>query len=121
MPRIFVSQVVLDQWLSAGRGRLEGNLLHMASAEPCVILYIAPAVHFESVEGDGDVQGLIGTVKSVPELTQLGAEHFDTSVVLGGSAYGVRPGFVGVVVNSEGAEARLDGAQWAHVVGQLQP
>jgi len=118
MPRIYVSQALVDRWLVGGRIELDGDLLRLAS--PPTSLFINPAVFFERVDGgDADPHQLVGCVKSSQELAQMGAEHYDTSVVLGEHAYTVQPGFIAVPVGADGTETLLDGGAWQQLVGAL--
>ena len=71
---------------------------------------------FERVDGDDqDPYQVVGCVKSSLELAQMGAEHFDTSVVLGELAYTVEPGFLAVPVGPDGTETLMDGAAWGRL------
>ena len=75
---------------------------------------------FERVDGgDADPHQLVGCVKSSQELAQMGAEHYDTSVVLGEQAYTVQPGFIAVPVGADGTETLLDAGAWQQLVGTL--
>ena len=118
MPRIYVSQALVDRWLVGGHIELDGDLLRLAS--PPTSLFINPAVFFERVDGgDADPHQLVGCVKSSQELAQMGAEHYDTSVVLGDHAYTVQPGFIAVPVGADGTETLLDAGGWQQLVGAL--
>ena len=120
MPRIFVAQTALDRWMGAGTTTLEADLMRFASA-PGVSFYINPAVHFVALDGGGtDPYDIIGSVKSSHELAQMGADHYDTSVLIGESAYSVRPGFVGTPVGADGTEAQLDASAWGRVLGAME-
>lgn len=121
MPRIYVSQSLVDQALGAGRIQLEGDLLRLDAGGVPAQLFINPAVYFERVDGgDQDPHGVVGCVKTAQELAQLGAEHYDTSVVMGECAYTVVPGFLAVPVGGDGTETILDPAGWARLAGALQ-
>ncbi|MBC8074364.1 MAG: hypothetical protein IAG13_38950 [Deltaproteobacteria bacterium] len=121
MPRIYVSQAMVDAWLGAGRTRLDGDLLRLPAEAGAISLYLNPAVHVECIDGaDVDGYGLVGTVRSTQELAQMGAELHDASVVLGEHAYTVRPGFVAVPVGEGGVEAMFDVAAWNRLVATLQ-
>ena len=50
------------------------------------------------VSGTGDVHELAGRVKLRSALEALGAEIFETSMLLGEAAYDVAPGWLGVPV-----------------------
>ena len=83
-------------------------------------LFINPAVYFDRVDGGApDPNGIVGCVKTSQELAQLGAEHYDTSVVMGECAYTVVPGFLAVPVAPDGTEAPLDPGAWSRLVGAL--
>jgi hypothetical protein len=49
----------------------------------------------QEVSGTEDLFDLVGRVKSVNYLTELGAEILETSMILGENAYEVVPGFLG--------------------------
>ncbi len=120
MPRIFVAQALVDQWLAEGMIHLDGELLRVAVGGASTSLFITPAVYFERVDGDDpDPYEVVGCVKSSIELVQMGAEHFDTSVVLGELSYTVEPGFVAVPVGPDGTETLMDGVAWGHLRGAL--
>jgi hypothetical protein len=121
MPRIFVSQALVDGWLGAGRIQLEGDLLHVFAGGASTHLFINPAVFFERVDGaDVDPYDILGSVRSSQELAAMGAEHFESSVVLGDYAYTVRPGFIALPIGPDGTETVLDGGGWAQLVGTLE-
>jgi hypothetical protein len=116
MPRIFVAQTLVDQWLGEGLVQLDGELMRVSAGATPTSLFITPAVWFEQVDGDDqDPYQVVGCVKSSLELAQMGAEHFDTSVVLGELAYTVLPGFVAVPVGPDGTETLMDGASWGRL------
>lgn len=121
MPRIFVAQALVDRWLAEGLIQLDGELLRLSAGGAPTSLFITPAVCFERVDGgdDPDPYQLVGCVKSSLELAQMGAEHFDTSVVLGELAYTVMPGFVAVPVGADGTETLMDGVAWGRLRGML--
>jgi hypothetical protein len=120
MPRIFVGQALMDDWLSAGRIELDGELMRFDAGGVPGSLRISPAVYFERIDGsDSDPYSVVGAVKTTEELTQLGAEHYESSVVLGDFAYTVTPGFVGVPAGPDGAEAAVDAASWQRLVSGL--
>jgi hypothetical protein len=47
------------------------------------------------VAGGGDPNGLLGTVKDMETLAQMGADHMMSSVIYGDTAYEVVNGFLG--------------------------
>jgi hypothetical protein len=100
--------------------QLDGELLRLAAGATPTSLFITQAVYFEQVDGDDhDPYQVVGCVKSSVELAQMGAEHFDTSVVLGELAYTVVPGFVAVPVGPDGTETLMDAASWGRLRGAL--
>lgn len=120
MPRIFVAQSALDRWMNSGGATLDADLMRFAGA-PGVSFYINPAVHFVSVDGGGpDPYDIIGSVKTSHELAQMGADHYDASVLIGESAYSVQPGFVGTPISQNGTEAQLDGGSWGTVLRAIE-
>ena len=121
MPRIYVSQALVAQAMGAGRIQLDGDLLRLDAGGTPAQLFINPAVYFDRVDGgEHDPNGIVGCVKTSQELAQLGAEHYDTSVVMGECAYTVVPGFLAVPVAPDGTEAPLDPGAWARLMGALQ-
>lgn len=120
MPRIFVAQTPVDTWLSTGGVSLEQDLLRV-SGPPSVDLFINPAVWFERIDGgEADPHDVVGRVKTSQELAQMGADHYESSVVMGDYAYTVRPGFIATVVDARGAEVRLDGPTWGRLMQQIE-
>lgn len=129
MPRIYVSQALVDRWLVEARIELDGDLLRVSGAPSS--LFINPAVYFVRIDGGAadtesgtdpraDPNKLVGCVKSSQELAQMGAEHYDTSVVLGEQAYTVQPGFIAVPVGADGTETLMDAEGWSALVATLQ-
>ena len=106
--------------MGAGTTTLDADLMRFAAA-PDVSFYINPAVYFVALDGGGaDPYDVIGSVRSSHELAQMGADHYDTSVLIGESAYSVRPGFVGTPLSANGTEAQLDGASWGRVLAAME-
>lgn len=122
MPRIFVAQTLADSWLSAGRVALERDLLRLSPVGGTATdLFINPAVFFERIDGsESDVNDVVGRVKTAQELAQMGADHYESSVVMGDYAYTVVPGYLAIPVDAKGAELKLDGPAWGRLVGQLE-
>ena len=66
---------------------------------------LRPAIRFLKVSGGADVQDpnqLIGRVKLLDDLLQLGGEQFMESVIVGEVAYDVQTGFLGEPVSPVG-------------------
>ncbi len=121
MPRIFVAQTLADSWLAAGRCQLERDLLRLHGPGGNVDLFINPAVFFERIDGaEQDIHEVVGRVKTAQELAQMGADHYESSVVMGDYAYTVVPGFLAIPVDGRGAELQLDSAAWGRLVVQIE-
>jgi len=120
MPRIYLSQELVEARLAEGRLQLQGDRLYIGRPGHALALYIDSAVLFEGVEGaSGDPHEILGCVKSSRELAVMGAEHCDTSVLVGDIAYTVRPGFLATPVGPDGAELRLDDRDWSQLAFEL--
>jgi hypothetical protein len=119
--RIFVSQTLVDVWMTAGHVELDRDLLRVPlTGGHRVDLFINPAVYFDRVDGsDPDENDVIGRVKTTQELAQLGAEHYETAVLLGDFAYTVKPGFVAAPVDPKGQETALDATTWGSLLAVL--
>jgi|JI6StandDraft_1071083.scaffolds.fasta_scaffold02264_4 hypothetical protein len=121
MPRIFVAQTLADSWLNAGRVTLERDLLRLPGPDGNVDLFINPAVFFERIDGtETDVNEVVGRVKTAQELAQMGADHYESSVVMGDYAYTVVPGYLAIAVDARGTELALDGVAWGRLVSQIE-
>jgi len=91
--RLFVSQDVLDRWMVEEQVSVEGDVMTLDGNQRFRLL---SAVCFtEELTGEGDPHELIGRVKDLETLSQLGGEHVSDSVLLGDHAYTVVEGFVG--------------------------
>ena len=120
MPKIFVSQDTIDRWLGSGGIILDGDMLRFC-AGPATEMVISPGVYFDQIEGsEQDPYDILGAVKSSPELAQMGAEHYDTSVILGEFAYTVKPGFIAIPVGADQCEAQLDGQSWGALLVAME-
>ncbi len=99
--RLFVSQETAEIWMSEEHIEIEGEIMTLLPAGQK--FQLKTAVHFlDEIAGGGDDAGLIGKVKDVEQLAEIGAEHVADSVILDESAYTVVEGFVGFPI--------LDGA-----------
>jgi len=120
MVRVFVSQTCIDRWHSTGGIALDGEMLRF-HAVPGTNLFINPSVYFERIDGgEQDPYDIVGAVKTANELAQMGAEHYQNSVVLGDFAYSVKPGFIASPVGPDGTPVMLDGAAWGQLVGAIE-
>lgn len=118
--RIFVAQSAIDRWMSVGGVAIEGDALHFAAA-PQAHLMLDPAVYFERIDGgETDAYDIIGAVKTQDELANMGAEHYETSVVLGEYAYTVNPGFMVVTAGPDRSEAPVDGHTWGALLHAME-
>lgn len=91
--RLFVPSALLDAWVSAGRVELQGAELRLCDGSGRYALEEAALV-LREVTGGGDALRLVGRARPTTELTGLGAEILDRSMVLGDVAYDVEPGFL---------------------------
>ncbi len=92
--RLFISQGRLDAWSAEDRVRIRDDIMTLSGDGRSFRL--RPAVRFLKVAGNGvDPHQLIGRVKLVDDLSQLGGEQFMESVIVGEVAYDVQSGFLG--------------------------
>ena len=93
VPRLYVPQDYVDRPDIAGEVVLDpqGIVLNHGGKR----YRLSPGVLFLKVVAGEDVEALIGRVKSAEALQAMGAEHYETSVVWGDTAYEVQPGFLG--------------------------
>ncbi|RZO62189.1 MAG: hypothetical protein EVA89_09740 [Sandaracinaceae bacterium] len=95
--RLFVPQAMLDLWLSEERVEVEGEV--MITRPEGQRLELTTAVLFkEEVTGTPDAHDILGKVKDLEQLAEIGAEHYADSVILGDNAYQVVEGFAGTPV-----------------------
>lgn len=95
--RLFVPQQMLDHWLSEGRIDVDGET--MVTKPEGQRFQLTTAVLFKSeVTGSDDAHALLGKVKDLEQLAQIGAEHYADSVILGENAYQVVEGFAGTLL-----------------------
>lgn len=97
--RVFFPQRALDSWIGADRVDLVAGEL-VIKGEGRKYRVVEAVRVLAEVTGGGDVHELVGKVKSVSYLAELGAEILDTSMVLGELAYDVVPGFAGTPIGS---------------------
>jgi hypothetical protein len=97
--RVFFPQAALDQWLFEGSVDLQGaELTILVEARRYRLLEAARIVR--EVTGAPDPHELVGRVKSMAFLDEMGAEVVETSMVLGDHAYDVVPGWLGAPVGT---------------------
>src|SRR5437868_9773534 len=89
---LFVPQSMLDKWVDHGRVDVKGRVLTLLREKKS--FQLTGAVRFVALEAGDDRAKLLGKVKTVEALKQMGAEHYMESVILGDSAYKVQQGFL---------------------------
>lgn len=115
--RLFVPQVMLDTWLSEERIEIDGEVMTVKPEGQRFDL--ATAVLFrEEVTGDPDSNDLLGKVKDLEQLAEIGAEHYADSVILGDNAYEVIEGFAGTPIQeAPAADAMATGSSLTSAMG----
>ncbi len=104
MNRLFWSQELLDRWILEEKISLDDDRLVIADDQRAY--RVCQAVYFVSDVGDGgDTHKLVGRVKEVTKLEDMGAEHYMDSVLVDESAYQVVQGFVGMPYAKEASDA----------------
>ncbi len=101
--KLFISQAILDRWIDAGKVVFEAQILTLIEEKKAYTL--TPAVRFMSVVAGEDVVKLLGKVRPIEKLKELGAEHMQDSVIIGDNAYEVQEGFVAIVLAAEPSAA----------------
>lgn len=97
--RVFFPQEALDRWLVEGRVELSGSELTIPDERRRFRL--VEAVRVVSAEvGYSDPDELVGKVKTVPYLSELGAELLGDSMVLSDNAFRVVAGWLGSPVGT---------------------
>jgi len=107
--RIFFPQQSLDEWIVDGRIELAAGELTVISEKRTYRVAEAVRVVAE-VTGAEDVNELVGKVKSVAFLQELGAELLEGSMLIGDNAYDVVPGFTGFPLSSYAEHQKLLGS-----------
>lgn len=97
--RVFFPQRALDQWLAESKIDLSAKELVIKAENRRYRVVEAVRINQE-VSGTEDLFDLVGKVKTVNFLTELGAEILENSMVLGENAYEITPGFLGAPVGS---------------------
>ncbi len=105
--RVFFPQRALDQWLADAEIDFTSRELVIKAINRRYLVVEAARI-LQEVSGSEDMYDLVGRVKSVNYLTELGAELLETSMLLGDNAYEIIPGFVGSPAGGSG-EFRADG------------
>jgi hypothetical protein len=97
--RVFFPQEALDLWLSDDRIELTGAELVIKAEDRKYRILEAIRVLGESAGGADDNE-IVGKVKTVAYLTELGAELLGNSMIIGDNAYDVVPGWLGSPVGT---------------------
>lgn len=92
--RLFVSQSVLDRWLTEGTADVSGDTLTILPDDRRFDLKTAVLFEREVTEA-GDPHELLGKVKDLEQIAELGGDYSAGTVILGDEAYEVTDGFVG--------------------------
>lgn len=110
--RIFFPLDSVEEWSNEGKVEVSGNeLVVLADARRYNLEDAAHVVR--EVTGTDCPRALPGKVKSKAVLEELGAELFDTSMVLGDNAYDVVPGWLGTPASSFADHRRSSEAEMA--------
>jgi hypothetical protein len=97
--RVFFPRAALDEWLSENRVEIGGRELLLKSEGRRYRIVEAVRILGE-VSGLTDPYDIVGRVKSVAFVTELGAELLESSMVLGDNAFDVVPGFLATPVGT---------------------
>lgn len=92
--RVFFPQQALDSWLEQGRIALVDDEMTLKPDGQRYRLVSAIRIMAEVAEGN-DPHGLVGKVKTIEQIGELGGDHQADSLVLGDNAYQVIEGFLG--------------------------
>jgi hypothetical protein len=98
--RLFLSQTVLDRWLSDGTADVSGDTLTILAADHKFDLKTAVLFEKEVTES-GDKHTLLGKVKDLEQIAELGGDYSAGTVIVGDEAYEVTDGFAGVAVQGD--------------------
>jgi hypothetical protein len=97
--RVFFPQEALDRWLVDGKVEISGSELTIPNERRRYRLVEAVRVVSEETSNT-DPDELVGRVKTMLFLTELGAELLGDSMVLGDNAYRVVAGWLGTPLGS---------------------
>lgn len=97
--RVFFPQEALDRWLSNGEVELAQGLLTIRTERRRYRLVEAARVMTE-VSGASDPHEVMGKVKTIGFLSELGASLLGESMIIADNAYEVVPGWLGSPVGS---------------------
>lgn len=97
--RVFFPQAALDAWVAEDRVDLAADELTIR-AEGRRFKIVEGVRVLREVTGSPDQAEVVGRVKSLAYLNELGAELLEGSMIIGDNAYDVVPGFVGAPVGT---------------------
>ncbi len=98
--RLFLSQSILDRWLSDGTADVSGDTLTIQPDDRRFDLKTAVLFEKEVTES-GDPHGLVGKVKDLEQLAELGGDYSAGTVIIGDEAYEVTDGFAGAALQPD--------------------
>ena len=98
--RLFLSQTILDRWLSDGTADVSGDTLTILAADHKFDLKTAVLFEKEVTESN-DKHALIGRVKDVDQIAEMGGDYSVGTVIVGDEAYEVTDGFAGIAVQGD--------------------
>lgn len=102
MAAVFITNAMLTQWSDQGKVRLDDTTLTLLQENRTVKLQ--PAVRFlKLIDGGEDPNKLLGKVKTPDQLSEMKAEHYMDSVILGDIGYTVVEGYLGDLSPPTGA------------------
>lgn len=91
MTKLFLPHATLEEWTLSDRADIQGD--HLTIAGESATYPVVEAVHVTQLVSGTDTQKLLQKVKTTAQLAELGAEHMQTSVLLGDDAYEAVPGY----------------------------
>lgn len=94
--KLFIPQTVLYRWVDTGKVTFDNSILTLLAEKKAYS--VTPAVRIMKLVAGDDTAALLGKVRTLSKLQELGAEHMSDSVILGDTAYEVQEGFIGVVL-----------------------
>lgn len=97
--RVFFPQEALDTWVVDEKIELKQEELTLLSEGRRFRITEAARVVAE-VSGTPDPFDLVGRVKSLVYLNELGAELVEQSMIIGDNAYDIVPGFLGTPIGT---------------------
>ncbi|MBE9503963.1 MAG: hypothetical protein IME96_07290 [Proteobacteria bacterium] len=99
--KIFLTQQVLDQWSSAGKANIEGDILTIPSKDNSRFTLKA-AVKFLAIESKNtDPNNWVGKVITSDHIKEKGVEVYMNSAIYKDEAYKVEEGFLGLLLEDD--------------------